>query len=77
MNDKLMRRRAMITFNKTVRQDIVKTFNTLAYVGGTTQLGVLAYNVFEHGAGISGFFAALGYILVCKSIVWLVLAYED
>ncbi|MBU2738709.1 hypothetical protein [Acidithiobacillus concretivorus] len=65
------------SFNKRVREDIIHTFNVLAYAGGFTQLGVLAYNFFEHDKGISGFFAAIGYILVCKSVVWLIKACED
>ncbi|MBE7562703.1 hypothetical protein H7F10_07005 [Acidithiobacillus sp. HP-6] len=64
-------------FNHRLREDIIRTFNVLAYAGGITQLGALAYNLFEHDKGMSGFLAAIGYILVCKSIVWLVMACED
>ncbi|PKY11737.1 hypothetical protein B1757_02805 [Acidithiobacillus marinus] len=65
------------TFNHRLRNDIIRTFNVLAYAGGTTQLGAVAYNLWVHDKGMAGFLAAIGYILVCKSVVWLIMACED
>ncbi|ACK79329.1 MAG: hypothetical protein M1492_07845 [Gammaproteobacteria bacterium] len=65
----------MLYFNKRVREDIIKTFNRLAYAGGFTQLAAAAALYYKEGHA-SGFLAAIGFILSCKAISWIVMAYE-
>jgi len=66
----------IVTFNKRVREDIIKTFNGLAYVGGFTQLAAAAALYYKDGHA-SGLLAAVGFILSCKAVSWIVMAYES
>ena len=43
----------MLYFNKRVREDIIKTFNRLAYAGGFTQLAAAAALYYKEGIWIS------------------------
>lgn len=66
------------SFNEKVRLDIIRTFNMLAHIGGLAELGVVGYDTWTHpGYGYSGLMATVGYILVCKSIAWLVMSVEE
>jgi len=67
---------SFLNSDKRVREDIIKTFNGLAYVGGFTQLAAAAALYYKDGHA-SGFLAAVGFILSCKAVSWIVMAYES
>lgn len=63
----------MLYFNHRVREDIIKTFNRLAYVGGFGELGAAAAQAYLHGHYV-GFGVAVAYVILCMIPAWLVMA---
>jgi len=65
----------MFRFNKRVREDMIRTFNRIAWVGGFTNLSLASANAIAHG-NYAGFLVAGGFILIGKAIAWILMSYD-
>ena len=65
----------MLYFNRKVREDIIRTLNRIANIGGFAQLGAAATQAIEYGH-FGGFLVALGFVIGVKVPVWLIMASE-